>query len=344
MMIVFLVAVFGIAAVGGGALLTAKSVLSKDERNAADLPERLPLADTVAGATSREVTSRDGTTLHVIERGTGQPIVLVHGLGADHTVWGLQFAALCDDHRVIAFDTRGCGRSSQGVDGYGPHRNADDLAAVLTELDVRDAIVVGHSLGGTTVGQMCVDHPELLGDRVGGLVFAATFASAVAGEGGFRERFTPTLLKLSARSQRNKTEPVEPSTSAIAYAMARSSFGNPVRPADVRHTQALLARTPRARSTQMALENIEYDIRGDVAHVTVPVLVVSGIKDNLSTARSAAQLCTAFPHARHVQFDDSGHHVMIERHEEFSRLLEELVEATCDTGRAGPPATRESNE
>ena len=168
-MIVLLGAVLVIAMLGGvAALLVPGRVLAKDERLAATLPERQPLTDTVPDASTREVMSRDGTRLHVVERGSGRPIVLVHGLGADHTVWGLQFADL-DRHRVIAFDTRGCGRSSPGVEGYGPHRNAEDLAAVLTALDVHDAIVVGHSLGGTTVAQLCVDHREVLQERVSGL-------------------------------------------------------------------------------------------------------------------------------------------------------------------------------
>ena len=65
-------------------------------------------------------------------------------------MWAPQFHQLTDRYRVIAVDLRGHGESAVGSDGLGISRLADDLATLLTALDLRDAVVVGHSMGGMT--------------------------------------------------------------------------------------------------------------------------------------------------------------------------------------------------
>src|SRR5690349_17599213 len=120
--------------------------------------------------TQHTVASRDGTKLAVADTGgQGRPILFVHGLGLTHEVWLPQARVLRDRHRVLGRDTRGHGDSSPGVEGYSPTLFAEDIAAVLTALDLRDAVVVGHSLGGTNIGQFAVDHPDVLQERVAGL-------------------------------------------------------------------------------------------------------------------------------------------------------------------------------
>ena len=126
-----------------------------------------------------------------------------------------QFLDLAGRFRVVGVDLRGHGRSTLGSEPIGPHRLASDLASVLQQRDLRGVVVVGHSLGGTVVGQLCADHPDVVRERVAGLVFVGTFASAVAGEGRFRELVSPTMVRLTAKLRAGSNPKERPSSGAF---------------------------------------------------------------------------------------------------------------------------------
>src|SRR4029078_1560002 len=93
--------------------------------------------------------------LAYIDRGVGQPVLLVHGFPLDHTMWDAQIEALCKHSRVIAPDLRGFGKSPLGsvdpVNGITMERYADDLAELLDVLQLgtdQPIVFVGLSMGG----------------------------------------------------------------------------------------------------------------------------------------------------------------------------------------------------
>ncbi|MFC9243898.1 alpha/beta fold hydrolase [Streptomyces sp. NPDC057136] len=86
--------------------------------------------------------------LYYEDHGTGQPVVLIHGWPLNGASWEKQTAALLAvGHRVVTYDRRGFGRSDQPADGYDYDTFASDLNEVLTTLDLRDAVLVGFSMG-----------------------------------------------------------------------------------------------------------------------------------------------------------------------------------------------------
>ncbi len=86
--------------------------------------------------------------LHYEDRGAGQPVVLIHGFPLSGRSWEKQaFALLEAGFRVITYDRRGFGDSSQPTTGYDYDTFAADLDALITELDLRDAVLVGFSMG-----------------------------------------------------------------------------------------------------------------------------------------------------------------------------------------------------
>ncbi|WP_405789997.1 alpha/beta fold hydrolase [Streptomyces sp. NBC_01367] len=86
--------------------------------------------------------------LYYEDHGTGQPVVLIHGWPLSGASWEKQTAALlAAGHRVVTYDRRGFGRSDQPADGYDYDTFASDLNEVLTALDLRDAVLVGFSMG-----------------------------------------------------------------------------------------------------------------------------------------------------------------------------------------------------
>jgi len=105
----------------------------------------------------------DGVRLHVVERGDGSPVVLIHGnmvSQRDFEASGL-IERLARDHRVIAFDRPGFGHSSRPRDRlWTPTAQAELLHAALAQLGVEQAVVVGHSMGAMVALALALDHPE----------------------------------------------------------------------------------------------------------------------------------------------------------------------------------------
>jgi len=107
------------------------------------------------------ITTKDGTQIYYKDWGEGQPIVFSHGWPLSADDWDAQMMFFLNHgYRVIAHDRRGHGRSSQPSDGHDMDHYADDLAALTTHLDLKDAIHVGHSTGGGEVTRYIARHGE----------------------------------------------------------------------------------------------------------------------------------------------------------------------------------------
>jgi len=105
------------------------------------------------------ITTKDGTRIYFKDWGTGQPIVFSHGWPLSADAWEDQMIFLAGrGYRCIAHDRRGHGRSGQPWDGNEMDTYADDLAALVDALDLRDAVHVGHSTGGGEVARYIGRH------------------------------------------------------------------------------------------------------------------------------------------------------------------------------------------
>jgi non-heme chloroperoxidase len=105
------------------------------------------------------ITTQDGTTIYYKDWGSGQPVVFSHGWPLTADAWEAQMFHLASHgYRCIAHDRRGHGRSSQPWDGNHMDQYADDLAELFAALDLRDAIMIGHSTGGGEVARYIGRH------------------------------------------------------------------------------------------------------------------------------------------------------------------------------------------
>ncbi|WP_067334401.1 alpha/beta fold hydrolase [Stappia indica] len=105
------------------------------------------------------LTTSDGTEIFYKDWGSGQPILFSHGWPLSGDAWDAQMLFFgMNGYRVIAHDRRGHGRSSQPWDGNNMDRYADDLAELIEHLDLKDAILIGHSTGGGEVSRYIGRH------------------------------------------------------------------------------------------------------------------------------------------------------------------------------------------
>ncbi|QGZ64454.1 alpha/beta fold hydrolase [Paraburkholderia acidisoli] len=109
--------------------------------------------------TADSVTVKDGTRIYFKDWGSGKPVVLSHGWPLDADAWDTQMLFLVQHgYRVIAHDRRGHGRSGQSSGGNDVDTYADDLAAVIEALDLKQVTLVGHSMGGGEIARYMGRH------------------------------------------------------------------------------------------------------------------------------------------------------------------------------------------
>jgi non-heme chloroperoxidase len=120
-----------------------------------------PSNQSIGASNMSMTTTKDGTQIYFKDWGKGQPIVFSHGWPLSADDWDAQMMFFVNHgFRVIAHDRRGHGRSTQTADGHDMDHYADDLAAVVAHLDLKNAVHVGHSTGGGEVVRYLARHGE----------------------------------------------------------------------------------------------------------------------------------------------------------------------------------------
>jgi non-heme chloroperoxidase len=108
----------------------------------------------------------DHTEIYYEDIGAGPALVLAHGWGTSARVWNAQLAGLADDHRVVALDERGCGRSGRPAHSNTIARNAQDLLDLCAALELDAPVLAGNSIGATYAIEAALIAPDAIGGVV----------------------------------------------------------------------------------------------------------------------------------------------------------------------------------
>ena len=277
--------------------------------------------------------TRDGVKLCWYERGEGEPLLLVMGLGADAQFWEFQIDAFAQKHRVIRFDNRGVGQSDKPPGPYTIADMAEDARAVLDGAGVRRAHVVGISMGGMIAQELVVRHPE----RVGALVLAATFAKAdadaqaVAEEGAARSGLGASPLALLGGGV--------PDAALLAAVDLEQIFGFMMSlvlsPAFIERERAWLRGTfARFQSSGATIAHflaqvgavLQHDTTARLNQVRAPTLVLTGTDDKLVPPRHSHALQRLIPGARLVELEGGTHGFNIEMKDAFNKAVLDFLD------------------
>lgn len=325
-----LVGVVGAALAGVGlAVGLVEHALVRQVRRGSGGSDEMP--EGIAGATERVVVTGDGAHLRVFEQGEGRPIVLVHGVTLAASLWAYQLAELAGaGFRVLAFDQRGHGASGVGGGGLSLDRLAVDLGEVLEQLELDDAVVVGHSLGGMVVLRFLTGGlASATGRRrVGAVGLVATTAHPLGGRNIPGLSALPTVTRpLAGPADWVAARLPGPTLPGNDFGLlaTRLAFGDSPSPSQVEITQRVAAAAPASVTGEVLLEIVRFDARSGLPSIELPTTVVVGGRDILTPPRQARAIADAIPGAGLVVLDGCGHMVPLERHAELSAVIAELA-------------------
>lgn len=265
--------------------------------------------------------AKDGTRIFVQERGSGDPVLLIPGLGYASWSFTRQVKELSAVGRVLAMDNRGAGRSGMPPGPYSIRQLADDAHAVLTQRNALPAHVVGTSMGGYVALTLALRHPE----AVRSLTLIAT-ASGGPGAHGVPDETLQAWTNAASLSAAGYARATMPLSFAPGWADAHPEEFESLL------AKRLTAPTPaeawRAQFAACATYLIDGAPSGPVI---APTTIVHGTQDRVVPYANAAHLARRIPHATVITLQDAGHLCWIEQPD----VVNKIIAATITNNVAG---------
>ncbi len=251
--------------------------------------------------------------------GTGRPVVLIHGWPLSSQLWDYQLAELPKHNlRVIAYDRRGFGKSSQPWDGHNYDTFADDLKAVLDTLDLQNVTLVGMSMGGGEVARYMSRHG---GARVSKVVFLSAI--------------TPYLLKTDDNPDGvdgdvfdDMKEKLTKDRADFLQTFGKQFYGmgfldKPVSQAQLDGDFARAYAASQKATVDCVTAFAETDFRDDLAQIHVPTLIIHGDADKVVPIEASAErTAAALPNAEYIVYEGAPHGLVVS---EKDRVIEDLL-------------------
>jgi 3-oxoadipate enol-lactonase len=252
----------------------------------------------------------NGVRTWYVEHGSGEPLLLLHGLGSSSDDWLLQIPTFSNRWRVIAPDLRGHGRTPLPDTTLTIEQMAADMAELLERLDARPAHVLGLSMGGCVALALALARP----DDVRSLILVNTGAAIRFSGRRYLRGLTRVIALLVGGPP------------AMARVVARGLFPDP--------DQALLRQEAAARLSQVAPRAylsavralLRFDARPRLAEIRCPTLVIAGAEDGTLGPQPTRYLADHIPGARLAIIPRSRHVTPIDQPEAFNRTVLNFLE------------------
>ena len=243
------------------------------------------------------------------EHGEGDPVLLINGLGADHTTWGLQTEFLRKHFRVIVFDNPGIGQTEGPQGPYTSALFADVAAALLRLLGFERAHIVGASMGGLIAQQLAVRHAEL----VRSLTLHCSWWRA--------DRRTTALIR-SWQNYASVATPLDLARQIWLWVLTPRFFEE--RADEIAELEREVAANPNPQSAEAFSDQAEacigHEALEEIASVEAPTLITVGDGDILTPPSHSFEIKARMPKATLHVWPDMGHAPFWEIPDEFNEL------------------------
>lgn len=268
---------------------------------------------------------------NVQQAGTGTPLLFCHGYGCDQNVWRDLAPDFRASHRVVLMDHAGCGAAAPDSYSFERHASlqghADDIIAVCEAAGLRGTVLVAHSVS-TMSGMLAASQRPDLFAAVVMLAPSPCYLNDAGYEGGFDREDIDGLLEL-----------LDANHFKWARMMAPVVMGNPDRPLLADELSSSFCRMAPDVAKHFAQATFLSDLRGELAGLRVPTLIVQCSDDALAPAAIGEYLQFQWPHARFTRLRATGHCPHMSAPRETASVLRQFL-STLGGGQHGasPPS------
>jgi len=262
----------------------------------------------------------NGTELAYEIRGTGEPLVMIHGAQGDQTMFTGLASAYANQFRVLTFDQRGSGLSEKPDMDYSIAMLADDTAALMDHAGLSSAHIIGVSMGGTIAQELALRHPR----KVRSLVLGCTTA------GG------PNAIRIGgdALTAAYSTKPMTAEERGRALAEAVFTKGYIEQHPDL--IPAMIDARRQRPIDPVALEHrmqavLKHDAYDRLPLIECPTLVITGRDDLLISWENSRILAQRIPGAELVVLEPAGHCFWLEQPQQAGDAISHFIQSNSES-------------
>lgn len=252
----------------------------------------------------------NGVELYYEIHGSGEPLILIEGLGYATWQWFRQIDQLAASYQTIIFDNRGVGDSDKPDVPYSIDLLADDAAALLKSLGLSKVHVLGTSMGGFIAQKLALRYPELVRSLVLACTsFGGSNSVPITQEGldGMLNVVGPTLEDRIRQG--------------FQAAFSRGFWSAQPELIDKLVSWRLAKPTPRYAWERQFNAGASFNAEDDLAQIQAPALILTGSEDTVVPPQNSVLLAQRLPHAQLLTVPGGGHLFFIEKAAEFNRYV-----------------------
>ncbi|NYB52387.1 MAG: alpha/beta fold hydrolase [Methanobacteriaceae archaeon] len=245
--------------------------------------------------------------------GEGYPLILVHGLASDHTVWEGLTPLLSRDYHVFAVNLRGHGQSSNTPGPYSIELFSEDIYRFLTSLGIEQAHFMGHSMGGAVLQELSLHFPE----KFRSLTLISSFAHV-----------DPPVQKVFLNLQKILTEEGFEAFFDSSLQLANS-------PQFLDRNQELFLKIRDEMAETISIDSLKNTIKAccqvnlidSLKNVEIPTLVIAGAKDQFIPPNHSIRISERIPHSEIRIIPDASHNLLVESPMETYSILKNFLDS-----------------
>ncbi|MCM3786290.1 alpha/beta hydrolase [Neobacillus mesonae] len=261
----------------------------------------------------RYVQVEENVKIYVEDIGEGIPVIFLHGWPANHKMFEYQFSLLpAKGYRCIGIDMRGFGQSDAPWESYSYDRLADDLRAVIDELRIEKAALVGFSMGGAVAVRYMARHQGL---GISSLVLIGSATPVFTKRDDFAYGMDPADVTEQMIDATYEDRPKMLAKFGLKFTRTKTKAGMMI------WLESLCYQASHHGTIKAAITLRDEDLRGDLGQIRVPTVLFQGAKDKICEPVLAKLTGEQIQGSHIVEFEDSGHALMFDEPDKFNEEL-----------------------